>query len=331
MGNSKNIFERAKNIRLNGESWQNAIQRAKAQVNYEYQLTGGDKKTHKERNMIDSSVPYVYTKGPGPTRNKHYKGKEKPEPLQDYKKCLLNLSENSDRHGWCVDSESSTYSGNELGHPELCEVSRKRRTGNLTCRRKREKGSHTLIRPDIKPKRSKLQKHYSFNKKEREENKTVRPHSTELVSYSSDNKQMGGSDIPRKYPPKKKHPVNKQANPHSNIRPDGKRCLVSKFKKDKERFHCTSNKELGIEGTDKHCGWTRLRNSGRLECRRSKNDGDKLPTPPQLEPYLYKNKKGGYFDNSLSDTSATRTSDFTNISDTTSYTMSAGSDYSSVW
>ena len=37
-----NLFERAKSIRMNGENWQNAIQRAKAQLKYETQLGGYD-------------------------------------------------------------------------------------------------------------------------------------------------------------------------------------------------------------------------------------------------------------------------------------------------
>ena len=35
-----NLFERAKNIRIKGESWQNSVQRAKAQLKYEQQLAG---------------------------------------------------------------------------------------------------------------------------------------------------------------------------------------------------------------------------------------------------------------------------------------------------
>lgn len=40
MPNNGNLFQRAKNIRIKGESWKNCIQRAKAQIKYESQLGG---------------------------------------------------------------------------------------------------------------------------------------------------------------------------------------------------------------------------------------------------------------------------------------------------
>jgi hypothetical protein len=54
MSNTVNLFERAKNIRIKGESWQNCIQRAKAQIKYEGQL-GGNENTPKRFSFKNAS------------------------------------------------------------------------------------------------------------------------------------------------------------------------------------------------------------------------------------------------------------------------------------
>ena len=62
-----NLFERAKSIRMNGENWQNAIQRAKAQLNYEIQLGG-------ENSYSDSSL------GGGRKKKARQKGQQAQAP-----------------------------------------------------------------------------------------------------------------------------------------------------------------------------------------------------------------------------------------------------------
>jgi hypothetical protein len=312
-----NIFERAKNIRLKGESWQNCIQRAKAQVNYELQL-GGEGKERKTKNRIRSDIPFVYSKGPT-MRTSRKSGRKKVG-----KGCVLNISEDSDHEGWCISREEAEKHNIKYlaDSNKVCKTSRKRRTGNVTCRRRRNSRGELLGSDLPKPRLSEKQKQNSYSRGHVPHNKHNRQYKTDMVPYSK-----GGART-------KYHP-----NPTSNIRPDGKKCLVSNRvgKGGVERKHCTSNPKLQIEGTDSECGWTRKRDSGRLECRRNRSPynrskpgtgkAEPLDTPPQLQAYL--KHKGGYFSNdTFSDTSGTRTSDFTNVSDTTSYTMSGGSDYS---
>jgi hypothetical protein len=148
-----NIFERAKNIRLKGESWQNCIQRAKAQVNYELQL-GGEGKERKTKNRIRSDIPFVYSKGPT-MRTSRKSGRKKVG-----KGCVLNISEDSDHEGWCISREEAEKHNIKYlaDSDKVCKTSRKRRTGNVTCRRRRNSRGELLGSDLPKPRLSEKQK-----------------------------------------------------------------------------------------------------------------------------------------------------------------------------
>ena len=60
MSNNGNLFQRAKNIRIKGESWKNCIQRAKAQIKYEGQL-GGNLKNNLKKSKKFNFNPSKHT------------------------------------------------------------------------------------------------------------------------------------------------------------------------------------------------------------------------------------------------------------------------------
>ena len=59
-----NLFERARNIRLHGENWQNAIQRAKAQITYEIQI-GGNKPRKNHNKTLGEVIPCTVSRTTG--------------------------------------------------------------------------------------------------------------------------------------------------------------------------------------------------------------------------------------------------------------------------
>lgn len=340
-----NLFERAKSIRMNGENWQNAIQRAKAQLKYETQLGGED-------SYSDSS-------GGARHRKKHVK-KEKPCKISKHTRKCGRSSKHTGPAGFCH------------GHYT--------KAGTKTCRRKhtgRGRDRHQVTRvdgvhvPAFKPKHmvkpASAARLRALRKRKQKGGSDIYSSMYDESSYGS---LLGGDDSYESSEggargrgrgrgrSRSRSRSHSGSSSRSRSRSSSKGRRHHKRKPSKHRECALDEHTLACGRSKKHdvaedlCHPHVSQKTGRVTCRRRRhNVGTKtrpkyrqrteskdghFPARPggdgkSLKRYWFKKQRGGsYFQDggfldNLSATSSTRSSDFTNVSDTTSYTMSGGS------
>lgn len=301
------LFERARNIRLKGENWQNAIQRAKAQITYETQIRGGAK-PHRKRLIKTLDDPNVCTVNPASGRcGRNHKDGEAPELCSNRRKssgrrtCYRKDSPRDPNYPMKTNRNPS-ISLYRKGHRPW---NKGKKTGprhgtRYADQRERDRHSASSARSNRRRKRSRYQRGGYYSDSERE--CAVNPrtghcgktkHHTESPDLCREReKNFSGHRTCHRVdnPSESEYPIRftEAAQRHQDDIRAGRVRRFNLF----ERGHQPWNKG---KKTGPHRG----------------------------------HKGGGYLDNLSTATSSTHTSDFTSVSDTTSYTMTGGDSYTS--
>jgi hypothetical protein len=266
------MFSRAKNIRIRGESWQNCLQRAKAQINYERQLGGqrGGENGFGVHGKVNSVEDCRFVTGLG-----DYNDKYDVESAKSYENKCIN--KNWER-GQALKSEYVEG---------RCRVNNKKNC----VKDNNYKGEHD--RPAYFPHqaaqwgREEAARQYQQYAEERAKmnQKELKAHNRFLALAR---KRARGKMLQNQY---------QDVSNNRMVRP---RLNVPKINKDAPKTFNVRSHNYGF-----------------------------ARTPEEEKARTF---RGGYFSTSqdtMSATSDTRTSDFTNVTDTTSYTLTGGGSDSS--
>lgn len=282
-----NVFERASAIRMHGEPWQNAVQRASSQLRYEGQMGGGRTKATHLCHFNKKSGRCRLTKA----------GRETPEHKAQLRRRPASKGQLAARNRLAAAARS--FKGKHPGkygvahgvrdalahhdeHHAAAASPKRSRKGRGRGRGSRGRGSSGRARKSARG------------------GGRTKP-STDCYFHKASGRcrlTKAGRETPEHQAQLKRHPAKK---------------ATRKQRAARDRFAAAAASTKGKKMT---------RSQRNAAVRRALARGRS------------KSKRGGSFD-SYSSTSSTRSSDFTSVSDTTSYSMSGGSwsstDSSSLW
>jgi hypothetical protein len=297
---------------MDGEGWQNAILRAKAQLTYETQLGGRKKRaTKKSTPKRKKSTPKRKT----PTKKKSHKSKRKSDNVKHYNpvkkngRPLCNLNMDSGR---CTKQTKDIPKTNK----SFCRLGNKRpsreyeingyvgdaqpRFCRITDEGRRERRKKVGSDEDLYPTLG-IDEGYKEDWMQGKDNEWI---------------HKGGRKKTTKGRPKK----TTKGRPKKTTKGRPKKTSKGRPKKS----HSSSSSMCKYNPKTHRCGRTNKHNKDPNKCKNSKGPEGSKTCVTKGGSYF---QQGGYLDN-LTNTSSTRSSDFTNVSNTTSYTMTAGSNLS---
>ncbi len=277
-----NVFERARAIRMNGEPWQNAVQRAGSQLRYENQVAGGKKYSD------------------GRKQHKTYKSGRAKHRSPTTRLCKYNAEHNSCRLSGTGRRSDERKAWVRAHPPNAAVRAAQDRFATFAHEAKGSKGKGAAAKH--------IQERYAAGTRR----------------YKA--KSQKGGDYELEGGAKKK--VGRQAAPTDlcHFSKATARCHRTKKARDEHPRAvkpATAKQQAARDAFAAAARATKGKYSGK-GARQARNDAIAA---------ALKGQRGGW--DGYSNTSSTRSSDFTSVSDTTSYSQSGGSwtsnDSSSLW